>query len=347
MVLPEILEWHSLTPMVNEMKSSRSFLRDMFFSDTETLTTENIVFPVLTGEREVAPFVSRNSEAIMAGGYGEKEYNVSAPNIRVKRPLEAADLIFRRHAGDVVFVDGGDVKAAAEREVARQLMRLNQLVDNAEEYMCALAIRGTISYTSADEANFTITYPKPGGNNITLTDFWDGVSATPLADLRMVKGVMHDEVSLNPTDAIMGADAADAFLASDEVRALLDQRNVNAGALNLSADYDAQGAMLLGTFGGIRWWSYPSSVSINGVSTDLIRPKYVEFLHRSPASEMKLYYAAISDLDALDAGLLASKRFSKSWRQPDPSVQQILLTSRPLPVLRRPGAVVSVKVISG
>lgn len=345
--LPEILEWFSLTPMVNEMKSPRTFLRDMFFSDVQTLPTENIVFSVLEGGREAAPFVKRDGEAIMAGGYDEKEYTIGAPNIRIKRPLEAADLIFRRHAGDVVFADGSDVAAAAEREVARQLMRLNDLVDNAEEYLCALAIRGTISYTAADQANFTVTYPKPSANTVTLTNFWDGASATPMQDVRDAKFLMHDAVSLNPTDCVLGSEATDAFLAADEVRALLDTRSVNAGQLNLSADVDGMGAMFLGTFGGVRFWSYPSQVTVGGVATDLVRAKYAEFLHRGPAAEMKLYYAAISDLDALDAGLLASRRFSKSWRQQDPSVHQILVASRPLPVLRRPGAVVSMKVVSG
>tara|TARA_R110002094_G_scaffold220250_1_gene192766 strand:+ start:5330 stop:6376 length:1047 start_codon:yes stop_codon:yes gene_type:complete len=345
--LPEILEWYSLTPMVNEMKSPRTFLRDAFFGDVETQTTENIVFSVLEGGRETAPFVKRDGEAIMAGGYTEKEYTIGAPNIRIKRPLEAADLIFRRHAGDVIFADGGSVEAAAEREIARQLQRLNELIDNAEEYLCALAIRGTISYTAADEANFTITYPKPAANTVTLTNFWDGASATPMQDSRDAKFIMHDAVSLNPTDVLLGSEATDSFLAADEVRSLLDTKSVNAGNLNLSADVDSQGAMFLGLFAGMRWWSYPSQVTVAGVATDLIRAKYAEFLHRGPAAEMKLYYAAISDLDAMDAGLLATRRFSKSWRQQDPSVHQILVTARPLPVLRRPGAVVSMKVVSG
>lgn len=345
--LPEILQWYSLTPMVNEMKTPRTFLRDLLFSDTQTLTTEQIVFSVLEGGREAAPFVKRDGEALMAGGYDEKEYTVGAPNIRLKRPLEAADLLFRRHAGDVIFVEGGTVEAAAEREIARQLSRLNDLVENAEEYLCSQAIQGTISYQSADEANFQITYPKPSGNTITLSDFWDGASATPLQDIRDAKFQMHSEVSLNPTDCILGSEATDAFLASDEVRALLDTRNVNAGSLDLSADVAATGAMLLGQFGGIRFWSYPAQVTVGSSATDLIRPKYAEFVHRSSAAQMRLYYGAIADLDAAEAGLLATRRFSKSWRQQDPSVHQILLTSRPLPVLRRPGAVVSMKVVSG
>lgn len=345
--LPEILEWYTLTPMVNEMKSPRTFLRDLLFSDVRTLTTEQIVFSVLTGGRETAPFVNRNSEAVMAGGYGEKEYTVGAPNIRIKRPLEAADLIFRRHAGDVIFADGGTPASQAEREIARQLQRMNDAIDNSEEYLCSMAIQGTISYTSADEANFTITYPKPAGNTITLSTFWDQASPTPLKDVMDAQRQMHDEVTLNPSHAICGSEATDEFLQLSEVRTLLDNRRIDAGALQLQNQIQASGALYLGLFRGIQWWSYPSQVTVGSTATDLIRPKYVEFVHAGPSSEMVMYYGAINDLDALDAGLLASRRFSKSWRQPDPSVQQVLVTARPLPVLRRPGAVVSMKVVSG
>ena len=345
--LPEILEWYTLTPMVNEIKGPRTFLRDLCFSTVQTLTTEQIVFSVLTGGRDVAPFVSRNSEAIMSGGYNETEYTVGAPNIRIKRPLEAADLIFRRHAGDVIFADGGTPESQAEREIARQLGRLNDEIENAEEYLCSLALQGAISYTSADEANFDITFPKAAGNTITLGTFWDQASPTPLLDIMSAQRQMHNQVTLNPTDAICGDEATDEFIQLQEVKDLLDNRRIDFGALELQRDIQGNGALFLGRLRGMNWWSYPSQVTVNGVATDLIRTKYVEFVHAGPAADWVLYYGAINDLDAMDAGLLASRRFSKSWRQQDPSVQQILVTSRPLPVPRRPDAVVSMKVVSG
>lgn len=345
--LPAILEWYSLTPMVNEIKGPRTFLRDLLFSNVRTLSTEQIVFSVLTGGREVAPFVSRNGEGVMAGGYDEKEYTIGAPNIRIKRPLEAADLIFRRHAGDVIFADGGTPESQAEREIARQLGRLNDSIENAEEYLCAMAIQGSISYVAADQSNFDVTFPKPAGNTITLSTFWDQASPTPLKDVMDAQRQMHNEVTLNPTHAICGDEATDEFLQLTEVQNLLDNRRIDAGSLDLQRDIAMSGALFLGRFRGMEWWSYPSQVTVEGSATDLIRSKYVEFVHAGAAAEFTLYYGAINDLDAMDAGLLASRRFSKSWRQDDPSVQQILVTARPLPVPRRPGAVVSMKVVSG
>jgi hypothetical protein len=345
--LPEILEWYTLTPMVNEIKTPQTWLRDTFFTNVRTLTTEQIVFSVLTGGREIAPFVSRNGQAVMAGGYSEQEYTVGAPNIRIKRPLESADLIFRRHAGDVVFADGETPAMQAEREIARQLSRLMDSIDNSEEYLCSLAIQGTITYTTADQANFTVTYPKPAGNTITLSTFWDQANSTPLIDVLGAQRQMHTEVTLNPTHAVCGDEATDEFLQESEVRTLLDNRRIDAGSLELQRQIQMSGALYLGRFRGIEWWSYPSQVTVGGVATDLIRSKYVEFLHASPAAEYTMYYGAINDLDALEAGLLASRRFSKSRKLWDPSVFEILVTSRPLPVLRRPGAVVSMKVVSG
>ena len=52
-------------------------------------------------------------------------------------------------------------------------------------------------------------------------------------------------------------------------------------------------------------------------------------------------------MDAFEAGLWVAQRFSKSWVTKDPSQRLALLHSRPLPVPRRPGAMVSMKVVSG
>jgi hypothetical protein len=349
--LPEVLEWYSLTSMINEMKSPQAFLRNLLFSDVESQPTENIVYSVMEGRRNVAPFVKKNSQAIMSGGYTEKEITITPPNIRLKRPVEAADVIFRRHAGDSIFVGEGNAESARDREVARQVQRLEDEIANAEEYLCSLAIQGEIAYSTADEDHFTITFPKPAGNTITLTDFWDqtgDVAETVMTARRQ----MHDEVSLQPTHCILGEEAADTFIKSASARALLDIRNLQVGAMDLTSGIGGvgsplQGAMFLGSVFGIQFWAYHPSVYVNGSATALIRAKYAEFVHAGPAARNTLYYGAISDLDALDQRLLSARRFSKSWIQPDPSVLQLLVASRPLPVPRRPGSIVSVKVVSG
>jgi len=67
----------------------------------------------------------------------------------------------------------------------------------------------------------------------------------------------------------------------------------------------------------------------------------------SPAAENVMYYGAIPDFDALQGRAWVGRRFGKSWMDKDPSAQIALVHSRPLPVPRRPGSMVSMKVVSG
>lgn len=347
--LPKILEWYSLTEMVNEFDTPAAFLKNLVFSSHRALPTENIVYRLQEKGRNVAPFVEKCSEAIMSGGYSEREVNFTAPNIRIKRPLDACDLIFRRHAGDFVFAGGaGDIQSAADREVALQLQALNDEVANAEEWLAAQAIRGQIDYVVDNGAAYTINMGKPAGNTIDLGagNYWDGAGSTPLQDIKAASRVMHDEVSLNPMVAILGQEACDVFLSNQEIRDLLDVRRMRTGTLDLTSQLDEQGALPLGSLFGIDWWYYGREVSVGGTSEQLIRSKYVEFLNVSPSARNTMFYAAIPDLDALETGRFVGERFSKSWRQPDPSQQQILVHSRPLPVMQRPASSVSMRIVS-
>ena len=347
MALPEILEWYSLTEMVNEFKAPNSFLKNLVFGNARVLSTENIVYRIQRKDRKVAPFVEKGHESILSGGYSEEEVNFTAPNIRIRRPLEACDLLFRRHAGDVIFADGSSQSEAAAREVALQLQALNDEVTNAEEWLSAMAIQGVITYSTPDEAAYTINMNKPSGNTIVLTTFWDQPSPTPMADIMNARRVMHDEVNLNPMVGILGSEAADTFLASAEIRSLLDPRRLDSGPMTITQDIQESGALFLGAFMGIEWFAYTRQVELAEASVDLVRSKYVEFLNLSPSAQNTMYYGGIADLDANEAGTIATKRFSKSWRKPDPSTQQILVSSRPLPIMKRPGSSVSMKVVSG
>lgn len=350
--LPKILEWYSLTEMVNEFDTPNAFIKNLAFGSTRALPTENIVYRLQDKGRKVAPFVEKCSEAIMSGGYNEREVNFTAPNIRIKRPLDACDLIFRRHAGDIVFAGGsGDIQSAADREVALQLQSLNDEIANAEEWLCAQALRGQIDYTVDNGASYTINLGKPAANTIDVgaadaTRYWDGVNATPLIDIKGAARVMHDDVSLNPMVALVGSDACDVLLQLQEFRELLDIRRMRTGSLDLTTDFTNLGALPLGNAFGIDWWYYGREVTIGSTTEPLIRSKYIEFMNVSSAARNTLFYAAIPDLDALEGGRFVGERFSKSWRQADPSQQQILVHSRPLPIMQRPGSVVSMRVVS-
>ena len=350
----DVLSWASMTAMVNELKTPHRFLRDMLFSDNDPRPTETLEIGILIGDRMVAPFVRRGAEAIEITGFQEKIYNVTAPNIRIKRHLEASELLFQRRVGHVIHADEGEILDAAQEHVARNSLRLSQVVDEAEEYLCAQAIRGAVSYSVDGEEIFSITFPRSASHAVTLTNFWDGMAADVELDFRTALNLVATDTGLSVTDVILGAEATNAFIKDSKVQALLDNRRIDAGQMMLNRGVEMSGAIFLGTFRGVRVWSYtratqvPATAGLASLSSfDLVRSKYAEFVVADPAAENVMYYGAIPDLKALQGRLFRGRRFSKSWEQEDPSVMWQLLHSRPLPVMRRPDSTVSMKVISG
>lgn len=343
-----------MTAMVNEVKTPHRFLRDLLFSDNDPRPTETIEIGVLIGDRVVAPFVRRGAEAIEITPFQEKIYNVTAPNIRIKRHLEASELLFQRRVGHVIFADAAEIMDAGAEHVARNSLRLVQVVDEAEEYLCAQAIRGAISYSVDGEEIFSITFPRTASHNVTLSNFWDGMAANVELDFRTAMQLVAQDTGLSVTDVILGAEATNAFLADAGVKALLDNRRIDIGALNLNQRVQQTGAIYLGVYRSVRVWSYtratqvPSAAGMKSLASfDLVRSKYAEFVVADAAAENVMYYGAIPDLKALQGRLFQGRRFSKSWEQEDPSVMWQLLHSRPLPCTRRPDSMVSMKVVSG
>jgi len=345
------LTWASLSATVNEIKSPNSFVLRLLYGRKETKATESIELSTLTGGREMAPFVKKNGEAVMVGGLGETFANVEPPNIRIKRPMTPSEVLFKRRPGTVIFPSGDEQVSAIQAHIARDAQHMADLITNAEEYLACMTLQGTISYTVNDQDNFTITFPKPSANNVTLTTFWDDADSTlpsPELNFLTAKRLASDAHGLGITDAIMGSEASVAFLTlAKKQGGLLENPNVSIGGVTFNEMFRDDGVIYLGTYSGIRCWEYARTVDIDGVATPLIRAKYVEFVAATPAAETVEYFAAIADWKALQGRLFQAQRFSKSWEEEDPSVRQLLITSRPLPTPRRPGFVVSMKVVSG
>lgn len=349
------LKWSFLTGVVNEIRSPNQFLKRLLFSNHQTLPTEDIELSVLTGGRETAPFVRKNGEGIMVGGHGETFHTVTAPNIRIKRPFTPSNLLYNRRPGSAIFVNGGggvSQSAAIQQHITRDLQRLADYVTNAEEWLCAQTLTGLVEYAVADQEVFTITFPKPSTHTITLLSAraWDNADATlprPLQDIHAIKELMADE-GLQPDIALCGQNAAYAILElaeSGNLPAFKRDSGVSAGTITFVQQFNADGAIFLGEMAGVQFWQYSRTVTHNGVQTPMIRTDYVEFIHRGAAAERVLYYGAIPDMRAIAGGRLGQmERFSKSWEEEDPSAMMALLASRPLPVQRRMGASVSLKV---
>lgn len=341
----DLTSWESLTGFVNETDSPNQFVKRLVYSAHDPVGTKKITYGVLSGGREAAPFVRMHAQALEVTPFDEKEHTVQPPHIRIKRHLEAEELLNTRRPGEAVFITGGQAISVAERKVAENSQRLSDMVTDAEEYLCALSLQGSISVQVAEQANFQITYPRSASHNFTISPKWDaGTTENPLADVLAIKRLVSNDDGSTLTHMLLGNAATDAFLGNSDVRTLLDNRRLNPGELDLNRPFIEDGAIFLGVFEGLQVWHYGREVTVEGSAVKLIRDKYAEFVSVQPRAMNTLYYGAVQDLDAMDGQRIAVERFSKSWKQPDPSVMWQLLESNPLPVPKRPDSMVSAQV---
>lgn len=349
-----LLSWQTLSALVNEIRSPNQFLRRLLYSTTNTNHTETIDIGVVSRGREIAPFVRRDAEAVMVPGHSESMQQVTAPNIRIKKPFTPSPLLFGRRVDTSIYPTQDEQLSAIERHIARDMQGMENMIVNAEEWLVSMALQAVLAYSVADQEVFTITYPRPGACNITLTTFWN--DATP-ANVKLFKDTIHavkrvfsDQAVGQPTDCILGTEAADALLNLVEGGniKMLDTRSVVAGVVDFTQQFNDDGVIYLGTIGGIRFWEYGRTATLNGTTKYMIRAKYAEFISVNNATAHRVMeYGAISDIKALRERTYVARRFAKSWEVEDPSSMIALEASRPLPVPRRPAATVSVKVVSG
>ena len=345
------LKWHTLTATVNEIRGPAQFLKDLLFSRSQPVETEDIELGLREGAREVAPFVRKNGEALLVDGLQDKFQSVQAPNIRIKMPFTASNLLYTRRAGTPIFPGRGTQLSALQRKVADDLQFMADKITNAEELLCSQILAGQISYQVSPNENYQITVPRPASHVLVAPIFWDNADPqlpNPEQDAHTAKRVMSEDPGLSVTHCLLGEEAATHFInLCKRQNVLLDKRRLDDGSITLQTQFQESGAIFLGRAFGMDFWEYSRKLNVAGVSTDLIRPKYAEFIHVGPAADRVLYYGAIPDMTALQGGNYVGERFSKSWVQEDPSQIMYLTHSRPLPWARRPNTWVSMKVVSG
>ncbi|MEK7424590.1 MAG: major capsid protein [Actinomycetota bacterium] len=357
----DVLNYVTMTAAINEMKSPNDFLQRLIFKRRVTLPTETIELGFFDKGRAMAPMVKRGAEALIVDGYTSRMATVSTPNIRIKRPMEPNEVLFGRRPGNIIHAEGGTIAQAAAEHVARELQILRDLITNRVEWMCAQVLDGTITYAETDNVNelFSITTRpstiKTATNFTTLPatvgGFWDtGTTKKPFEDVVHFKRVMTDQVGLSPMICLHGKNVTSAIFAlarADAGFAAMIRRdsNIASGSVSVREDFSDSGALYVATIGGVEFWEYSrTAVDETGTAREMIPASWGYFLNTSAAAEWIIYYGAIADVATMQGRSFQTQIFSKSWIEQDPSQIVHLAHTRPLPFIRRPGAIVSAKL---
>jgi Phage major capsid protein E len=354
-----MLTWAYLTGAINEVKPAASFLTNLLFPNERLWPTEVLELSYLSGNRKLAPFVTINGEAKTVPGRSVTFANVMAPNIAIKRPMQAYQAMLRRAPGTNIFTDSGTIQAVYRDAIAEDIQILSDMVTNRKEWMAAqMATYAKIDYTAGapdtEQDKFDVTLPRLaafGGNTgvaLTGNARWrhgagystEGTTSDPLVDFDNAKAVMQKEGFI-PRMALMGREAARWFRLHSKVRPLIPQYATNIGTVDYKAQYTEQGAMLVARdFCGIEVWEYSQTYEDDaGAEQYFLPPDAVLFISEKGISENVTYYGAIPDHELFQNGQYMTKMFSKSWIQQNPSVLIQMAQTRPLPFCRRPNGI--------
>jgi hypothetical protein len=355
-----MLTWAYQTGVLNEVKPAANFLRNQLFPQERLLPTEVIELSYLSGGRTLAPFVTLNGEAKTVGGRSVTFANVMAPNIAIKRVMQAYQSLLRRAPGTNIFTDSGPVLQAFRDAVAEDLLILSDAITNREEWMAAqMAMYAKVTYTASapdqEQDVFDVTLPRLsafGGNTgvaLTGNNRWrhgsgyttQGTTSDPLKDFDEVKFQMQKEGFI-PEYVIMGRQAAKWFRFHSGVQAYLkEQGSMQIGELTFKEQFNEQGAMLVTRdFAGLSVWEYSQTYTdAAGAEQFFLEPNTVLFVSRRGVADNVVYYGAIPDIEAFQNGTYQTKRFAKTWVQPNPSALIQMAQTRPLPFARRPNGI--------
>ncbi len=334
----DIFSTHVLAKVVENLPTPASFLLDTFFPNVQTSDKEEIFFDVTDSKPRITPFVSPLLPGKVVDGNGYQTKSFKPAYVKDKRRFDA-NIPYKRTAGETI---GGSLSPAQryERALATTLQDQLDNLTRREEVMAAEILRTGQVIVSGDgyPAN-TVSFGRDAALTKALTgsNTWSTSGSKPLDNLEDWAADIQNKSGTVAKTVVMDPDAWKIFRANASVEKYLDYRRGTSNTLN--ADPFMRGkdskARYVGSIGDFDIFVYNDSyINDQGVLTNLFPSKTV-ILGAKDGLEGTRCYGAIHDEKA---NWTASRYFTKSWVEEDPSVRWLLLQSAPLVVPYRPNA---------
>ena len=280
---------------------------------------------VLTGSRTVAKPNVPNAEAHIVPRLGRSQQSASFVYLREKKVFEPTTLHWLREPGTLAARN-------AEAAVLREVGDLNQRLDNFVEKAIWSMFTGSLSFTYPEEsggATVTIDYQIPASHKPTVGTSWD--TATPqqiIADIRAWKRLIARDGRVPARDAWVTeatlAKIFEAFASDADTAALISDRQKDA--------YYTTGMMP--GFMGLNWRINEAIYEADNGDDSMFLPDNSLILGNFDEGRPYELYEGPSADDEAPSGYVG--KFTKTWKDKDPSARQVLLEYHCLPVLTKP-----------
>jgi len=263
-----------------------------------------------------------NSEAHIVPRLGRTQESAAFVYLREKKVFEPTTLYWIRQEGELAARN-------AERAVLREIADLNQRFDNFAEFCLWGAMKGQLNFDYADVVA-PVDYKMPASHKPNPGTGWD--TATPqqiVADIRAWKRLIARDGRVPAREAFVTevtmAYIFDAFATNGTVPAsLMSDR--------MKDQYYAQGT--LPGFMGLNWSTIETVYDDDLGASTLFVPDNALFMgNYTDQRPIELMIGPTADDEAPTN---FTGKFSKTWKDKDPSARQFLLEWNLLPVVTRP-----------
>lgn len=328
----------------NNEKKAKTFLRDRYFSNRVTYSTEKIDIDLVgPGKRKLAPFVNPKIGGVIVERDGYKTNSYEAPEVSPMRVTTAEDCL-KRSPGESVYSSKSPADRAAEI-LGKDLRDLVDMIDRREETMSAEALfTGKVTINGEGYSEVINYWPSETADQpkTTLATAWTDTTADPFADLRATRRLVIQQSGIAPTDLICSNESVEAFLSRIKANGKeLDMRRVDMGAI------DPQHLP-----GGVTYWGYLKDSALDVYSYDEwyldeegnevpMVPAHSALL-ASPNAHTTLAYGVVA---LYKNGENSAPHFYEGARVPDSWVQRanpagriLQVKSRPLPIVNQVNA---------
>ena len=337
-----LFETRTLLAAVEQIKSPRMFLKEMFFKTVETFTSEHVDIDIVKGKRTVAPIVNPIKEGKVVQSQGYTSRSVKPGYVKPKIVTTAGDLMFRA-AGETVYGTSTPEQRAAAK-LGKDLAYLDEMITRREAVMVSQVLQTGKVNMYGDGIYEQVDFGMDATHLPTLvnTAVWANALATPLANLRTWCGLIQKDAGLVPDVAVFGATAWDQFLSNvADVQKMLNLLKVNIGQIDPQLLPD--GVTYMGRIIelGLDIYTYTDwYLDDQNSNTETAMVGASNVIIGSTRAQCSMGYGAIKDLKAM----YAMPRFAKSWEEEDPSVRYLMTQSAPLPLFKQPDAFVCATV---
>lgn len=343
--LDVLFETRTLLEAVNsdELETQPRFIIDNFWGPVKTIFTKHADWEISNSKRKLSRFRGSGAQANIVKHREKNVKTVQLPYIREKTPLSAPELF--RNAGIVLggtFQDSGAyIDRARNESLNEDLTMLRERVEEREEWMACqlLTSPGVVSYED-EEVAWTVDMQIPAELNVTLagTDMWTDAASDVISDLEVMNTLASKHTGVGITDWIMGTDISPVLRNNEKLLKQLDNNNFRVGSITVDFQNNLVGTLA----NGVRFWKYSRDYTDeNGVTQQMWPADVMVGLTSSFKRNSQRLFGVVEEVEETFAGEL----FSKSWVDNDPSVRWLLVSSRPLPIIKQIGSFVKLQPI--